>query len=648
VGIIGMDFFKNNVLLVGSVLVMVLIIGYFWNKLEKQLKENPRQKSWSIDSFPEFCATLGVIFTFLGITYGLLNFDTENIVGSVPQLLEGMKFAFVTSIIGMISSAWLKSRRQKALNALEDNSVNEDATIADLINYNIQRAKKQDEFHEKILKNSADQNTATAFAITSAIRKLTKSIAGDGDSTLIGQIKVMRTDFNDNQIALKKEITNSNEKLIEEFRNFAKISAENNSKAFIEALNNSMKEFNNNLKEQFGENFKQLNIAVGKLLDWQEKYKDTVIEVTETQKEIFAGIEVARNSLESMANNSSGVEKSANELKNIIVTTSEYQEILENTLAKLNNATKDAEKFIPRVSELLETTLSACEEVQGTVASNIEKNSDSIQKQINTIGEQVSTVVEKNSNEIKNSSNDLLKTTLNVCEKTQESMEDNISLFQENFETLGRNVSTIVEKNSNEIKNSCNELLENALNACEKTQESIWLSVSKVQDNFEELGNKVANVVEKNSDEIKKNYLEANKHVENQVEKAVEEMSTITMLLEDAAKKQIDTIENVNNKSIDTINKVAENLAKNSFNVTKRVSDNIQTMVEENNKNLKITSENINKDFENRLNNALVAFGRELASISEKFANDYTPLTRELAKIVTISKNTNDMGDMRQ
>lgn len=643
-----MDFLKNNEGLVVSILLMGLIIVPFLFKFEKQLKENPRQNSWTIDSFPNFCATLGVIFTFLGITYGLLNFDTENIVASVPQLLEGMKFAFVTSIIGMFMSALLKARHQKFLNSLEDDVANEDATIADLINYNLKREQKQDEFYERFLKNSADQNTATIFTITSAIQKLTKSIAGDGDSTLIGQIKVMRTDFNDNQIALKKEITTSNEKLIEEFKNFAKISAENNSKAFIEALNNSMKEFNSNLKEQFGENFKQLNIAVGKLLDWQEKYKDTVVEVTETQKEIFAGIEVARKSLESMANNSSGVEKSANELKNIIVTTSEYQEVLENTLAKLNSVTKDAEKFVPRVSELLETTLSACEEAQGTFASNIEKNSDNIQKQIGTIGEKVSTVVETNSNEIKNSSNELLKTTLNVCEKTQESMEDNINKFKENFETLGRTVSTIVEKNSNEIKNNCNELLENALNACEKTQESMWLSASQAQDNFEELGNKVANVVEKNSDEIKRNYLEANKHVESQVKKSVEEMSTITMLLEDTAKKQIDTIENVNDKSIDTINKVAENLAKNSFNVTKRVSDNIITMVEENNKNLKISSENINKDFENRLNNALVAFGRELASISEKFTNDYTPLTRELAKIVTISKNINDMGDMRQ
>ena len=43
----------------------------------------------------------GVLGTFLGIFIGLFNFDTTDIGKSVPLLLDGLKLAFATSIMGM-------------------------------------------------------------------------------------------------------------------------------------------------------------------------------------------------------------------------------------------------------------------------------------------------------------------------------------------------------------------------------------------------------------------------------------------------------------------------------------------------------------------------------------------------------------------
>lgn len=43
----------------------------------------------------------GVLGTFIGITWGLYDFDSENLDSSVPKLLDGLKFAFLTSIFGM-------------------------------------------------------------------------------------------------------------------------------------------------------------------------------------------------------------------------------------------------------------------------------------------------------------------------------------------------------------------------------------------------------------------------------------------------------------------------------------------------------------------------------------------------------------------
>ena len=43
-------------------------------------------------------------------------------------------------------------------------------------------------------------------------------------------------------------------------------------KALVEAIETVIGEFNVKINEQFGENFKKLNEAVGKLLEWQENY----------------------------------------------------------------------------------------------------------------------------------------------------------------------------------------------------------------------------------------------------------------------------------------------------------------------------------------------------------------------------------------
>jgi uncharacterized protein YacL len=58
---------------------------------------------------PTLLVSLGVLGTFIGIFIALLDFDTTDITASIPSLLDGMKTAFYTSIIGMLSSLILKA-----------------------------------------------------------------------------------------------------------------------------------------------------------------------------------------------------------------------------------------------------------------------------------------------------------------------------------------------------------------------------------------------------------------------------------------------------------------------------------------------------------------------------------------------------------
>ena len=53
--------------------------------------------------------TLGITGTFFGIFIGLLYFDTSDIENSVPELLNGLKTAFITSLAGLIANIIVKA-----------------------------------------------------------------------------------------------------------------------------------------------------------------------------------------------------------------------------------------------------------------------------------------------------------------------------------------------------------------------------------------------------------------------------------------------------------------------------------------------------------------------------------------------------------
>ena len=87
---------------------LALIIGAFvvcWIFVEKFKKTNKLlEHRRIIEYFPTFVSTLGVLGTFYGITVGLLHFNAGDLTKSIPELLDGLKTAFFTSLAGMLGS----------------------------------------------------------------------------------------------------------------------------------------------------------------------------------------------------------------------------------------------------------------------------------------------------------------------------------------------------------------------------------------------------------------------------------------------------------------------------------------------------------------------------------------------------------------
>ncbi len=54
--------------------------------------------------------SIGVLGTFVGVVLGLWDFDSKNVKDSIPDLLDGLKLAFITSILGMFISILLSAK----------------------------------------------------------------------------------------------------------------------------------------------------------------------------------------------------------------------------------------------------------------------------------------------------------------------------------------------------------------------------------------------------------------------------------------------------------------------------------------------------------------------------------------------------------
>ena len=79
----------------------------------------PKRQKW-INQLPSLISTLGVLGTFVGITKGLVSFDTSDLDKSIPLLLDGLKTAFFTSLTGMAGSLILN----RVVSAKFDNEAN--------------------------------------------------------------------------------------------------------------------------------------------------------------------------------------------------------------------------------------------------------------------------------------------------------------------------------------------------------------------------------------------------------------------------------------------------------------------------------------------------------------------------------------------
>ncbi|WP_293720540.1 hypothetical protein [uncultured Cetobacterium sp.] len=622
----------------------VLMLGLFLISLKKMISK-PKEST----TIPNLIAGLGIIGTFLGIFMGLLQFDTINLDKSIPKLLEGMRTAFFTSLVGLVLSNILKSFQSKKIKEVIKNekenvgevSLEKIATLMFEMKEAIVQSNKQVvEAIVDIKENTQKTSEISRVAIESLVQELT----GDKPTSLVGQMKILRESMIkaqenaqerlnlglenmgsklDNLVktnnAISTEIERGNNVLIEEFRIFAKNMAENNMKAFTEAIQECIRDLNNQLQEQFGENFKHLNYAVEKLLEWQVHYKETIEKTNDNQIELYNGMMMARDLIVEINERSSSIVEIANKLGDKIVTFDTQQQNLNNSIEVLNKISLEARELIPNIDVYM-----------ANVKENIVKSTNNIEQYIIEVDskllEHTELATEKITNHVvtatEKSLEEVNKSSANILDKitlVNHAAISKISKLSDSFEEQSLKTIEHITNIQNSLKSTSDVILNNFTEVAEKTSKNIDENNAQIIS----VRNSIKELTYLSTESIKKQQVEV-----------IAALKDLTVSITGASELNIKAMEN----QIVSIEKAIVRFENEGFTLTKKISDNIQVMVENNNSNVQTSVEHLNKTLGVTLNTSLESLGNQLAAISEKFVSDYTPLTIELQKLINLAK----------
>lgn len=317
--------------------LIALIFIFFW-KQKNKLQECKR----TIDQFPSLLSTLGVLGTFWGITTGLYGFNPSDLNQSIPILLEGLKTAFYTSLLGMISSmitnfiinkiydtyeAGLPTNQDEAA-ARICNAVN--ASMQALLQSITQQSQNQTAFYNTLsaqfnvfntINSSLTEMSNKMDAMTLLIRsqEVRLSSIKDNGSQTIARLDILKdnTEHIDNRLGEQLDISSAmtsilqetqddtknlsqvlraevdeietkmgetNELLTQKFEEFAELLKKSNTEALVEVMKTATQEFqrqmNSIVSKLVKENFEQLNQSVEKLNTWQQENKKMISDLT--------------------------------------------------------------------------------------------------------------------------------------------------------------------------------------------------------------------------------------------------------------------------------------------------------------------------------------------------------------------------------
>lgn len=410
---------------------------YYFNENELVSKAGRRKL---VEIFPALFVSLGILGTFTGIVIGIADIDTgagvSELQEGINSLINGMEFAFYSSILGIIMSLAYQ--------------------LIDRL------------FFYKMIHTASDN----------LLLELDKSIPIKTESDLLdkmvnvqeSQLNDMKSFFTDHFLpamtsGVSESISNTIEPHLAKSNEIMDQVSQNTLDAQSDSLNQMVDHFVESLNQVTGDHIKELGSALEATVEWQGKVhaemSGLVDELSNVAKEQAA-----------MAENTTSLSEQMNEYTEKM---SDYHEELSTTTKELNGVTSENKSLMNQMNEIYDNITTKQQEQETFFEEKVTRMNETVEK-ITTLGNTFTDM------------NEQMELTMQSLVKTSSQLGENITDNQ----LLSENLANQHEL-SNQWSVKTHELLEgiseNAglTESIQKNLNSLYNSVSSERESLDKL-----------------------------------------------------------------------------------------------------------------------------------------------------------------
>ena len=485
---------------------------------------------------------IGVFGTFLGIFIGLQAFDIQNIEASISELLKALKLAFLTSLVGIGSAVLLKGvvaplfqMFQKGRNPIEverDQFMNALRSVetSGEMNLRAQLLKL-----DTTVKNEGSATREALSNIGTHLAGIHVSLTEE-DGATFKQLHHFTTTFSNKSDELIQLQTQQNRQIQERLNGIREaLTGEDESTVFtqlqeltstvsekvgeiaakvgevatgqlIEALREVIRDFNKNLTEQFGENFKQLNEAVGKTVEWQEQYRQQMDELAKEFRMAAESIEQSRIALASAAQSLMTIEDQSESLVSIAEKLDPILHTLNDQLDAFSTLRQKAHEAFPLIEDRLnDLTIGFSDTVKTVIADShasmetqraaLETQTDWLQRTTRETNQHVIELTTRFS--------DTVKTSIDASQDSMHQQRETLTNQLQQLQTAMVTSNQQIHQTINNIRDRLDDVFERSANHIVQVTTSFTQNLTQdMQNILKSQALELSNIVERNREDI--------------------------------------------------------------------------------------------------------------------------------------------------
>lgn len=523
---------------------------------------------------PNLLTSLGILGTFIGIVIGLMHFDPSDIDSSIELLLGGLQTAFMTSLLGMAMTILYKvvtgfSWFQPGVNGSADKE-----EVSPSLIYQVMREQNDN------------------------LSKVHHAISGDDSDTLTGQIRLLRQHQDDNYKTIAKEEIRQSDAaealgkhaeiqrdrfdtfardLSTQMQDFAEMMSKSATEQVINALKEVIQDFNNQLTEQFGENFKALDAAVKSLVEWQENYRQQLGEMRDQYAQGVTAITQTEASVASINDKASAIPQTMSGLELLLTTTQRQLDDLESHLDAFKDMRDRAVEAVPEIRRQVQETVAEISQAAQSAAQELLAGSTSMKEEL-----------------------------LQGSAKINEEMIEGVSGLNDRY-------------------NRVHESLQGTSDHLSSRSDQIAQSL---EDAYKGLNARISDMtthLTSNSEQLVRTLSEAGEETQNQ--------------LRQAHGQSRELLESLQSQHRQALEAASENYQRELSAAQQQLNGVLKEVVQSTGKSVGEQVNTLDQSMQEELSRALTQMGNQLAQITGRFTQDYQHLTNEMSKVVQSFKS---------